>query len=228
MVLLLSACKAIHLATIKVDPTIEQSTTAVPVQLKMHFSNRSFKFAEFEGEAFKGRKNETYEKFSVINEGSAEASDTFKLASQSGEKWRGVCHFSSQWKGVQSIQFSWGSSSKCEYFEDGGTNSIGVLEFTEYPEDLPGSTVLAKYSNKSGLSIEFHSIHQSADGPMFTTPIGFDIWMNNKNVGAISCAGTSEPKIWMPKSITPAQRLAIALSLWPLITYESADNRLAH
>jgi hypothetical protein len=203
----------IHLVRIPVSENVAQTTDVLPIQGHFKFTGYTYDFGEYHGERKNGwSHSRRWRVFSV-------GKDTFRrpfqvsLNDKDGSEWISQCAYSYSALGVGStLQILPKESLVCEFVGSNESQPTGMLEIHESHEG-----VLLRYEGTlkfgQNVAMDLKSIHHSADGGFGTShPLGFEILNKGQQVGAVQLSSTGRATIWMPKTLSSDERLALALA----------------
>jgi len=228
----LSAGGCIHPIQLRipVDDKVQNSSEIIPViHSQRTLMSSTAQYAEFTAgfkNTFQADKNQ--EGFSR----DFREVDKMTLHAATGEDWQIQCTIEVSASGiVKHLESIDDQRETCDYVQLGKTESFGKLEIEYVPSEnwKTRGGYQGRFVEGEKVIVEFRSIQRDAGGRAIPATIGFDILINGQPVGAIQEFITKDPKIWMPKTISARERLAIALAAPPLLRFERPDKlRMRH
>ncbi len=113
----------------------------------------------------------------------------------------------------------------CEYVAVKTNEPAGVLEI--HPTEKENSLAYfysGSFHSGTNSVVDFETVGEGSPG----RPAGFRIMLKGSEAGAIQTFISGSPTLWMPKTATPEERLAIALATPILLRFESPRSQVRH
>ncbi len=223
-IVVLASCGRIHRARMPVSDSLLQTTDVYPISKE----NGHLKFGDYIVTGKSGwDSSNSWRVFGTIGKDTYKMPVTISLQDQNGAVWKGQCAYSYSSTGVDSgrhwnIDLNIKEGLVCEYIDVKTNAQAGVLEI--HPTKKENS--LAYFysgSFKSGVNslVDF----EAAGEGTVDRPAGFKILLKGSEAGAIQTAISGSPTLWMPKTASAEERLAIVLTTPILIRFESPRSQ---